>query len=224
MSEKINVLNIEIDKLTAKEAMRKSMEYLNSEPVSVIEMVTADGLMQMNEIPELKEEVQDFELVLAGDKAILEAAGILDNRYLQETTERTYLKLFLKYLHKNHRRVYLMAETQEDGEKFSEWLAERYSGMQIVGISERSAQEDMDDMIVNAVNGGEADCVLSILSVPRQEEFIKKNKNRLNTRIWLGIGKTLSPFVVGKSRRNKITQYVIRHFFKKEIEKQRKIQ
>ena len=53
MSDKIKVLDIDIDNCTAKEAMKETMEYLKSEPVSVIEMVTVDGLMQMDELPEL---------------------------------------------------------------------------------------------------------------------------------------------------------------------------
>lgn len=224
MGEKINVLNIEIDKLTAKEVMRQSMQYLDSEPVSVIELVTADGLMQMSEIPELKEEIRNFDLVLAGDRAILEAAGIMENRYLQETEEITYLRMFLKYLHKNHRRVYLLVGSEEEGEAFYAWLESRYSGLQVAGIARVSAENRVDDMIVNAVNGGEVDCVLAALSVPLQEEFVIKNKNILNTRIWLGVGTSMIPFAAGKSRQGRVTQYIIKHFFKKEIEKQKKVQ
>ena len=111
MSEKINVLDIEIDKLTAKESMKESIEYMMSEPVSIIEMVTVDGLMQMGEVQNLKEEISRFELVLAGDKTILEAAEVTERRYLQETENRTFLKMFFRYLHKNHKRVYLLVET-----------------------------------------------------------------------------------------------------------------
>lgn len=36
MSDKIKVLDIDIDNCTAKEAMKETMEYLKSEPVSVM--------------------------------------------------------------------------------------------------------------------------------------------------------------------------------------------
>ena len=108
MSEKINVLDIEIDELTAKEAMKNSMIYMESDPISVIELVTADGLIQINEIQDLKENVRQFNLVLAGEKTILDAAGITERKLLQETENRTFLKMFIRYLHKNHKRVYLL--------------------------------------------------------------------------------------------------------------------
>ncbi len=224
MSEKINVLDIEIDNLTAKEVMRKAIEYLDSEPVSIIEMVTADGLMKMNDIPNLKAEVCDFDLVLAGDKAMLEAAGVTEKRYLQETGDRVCLKMLLKYLHKNHRRVYLLAESEAEGEEFYTWIVNHYSGLQIAGIAVASAEEHADDMVVNAVNGGEVDCVFSVLSVPFQEEFIGKNRNALNARIWLGIGKNAVPSVAGRSGQGKFAQFILRRFFKREVEKQKKIQ
>ncbi len=44
-------------------------------------------------------------------------------------------------------------------------------------------------MLVNAINGSEVDCVLSALSVPLQEDFIAKNRNLLDARVWIGVGK-----------------------------------
>ena len=54
MNEKINVLDVNIDSCTAKEAMKETIAFLESEPVSVIDVVSVDGLMQMNDLSELK--------------------------------------------------------------------------------------------------------------------------------------------------------------------------
>ncbi len=43
-------------------------------------------------------------------------------------------------------------------------------------------------MLVNAINGSEVDCILSALSVPLQEDFIAKNRNLLDARVWVGVG------------------------------------
>ena len=40
MNEKIKVLGVSINHYTAKEAMKKVMEYMETEPINVIEMVT----------------------------------------------------------------------------------------------------------------------------------------------------------------------------------------
>ena len=85
MNRKINVLDIDIDNCSAKEALKKTIEYMDSVPVNTVEMVTVDGLMQMDDMPELKDEMWKFDLLMAGDKTILEAADVTEKRYLQET-------------------------------------------------------------------------------------------------------------------------------------------
>ena len=74
MNEKINVLGVNIDSFTAKEAMKETIAFLESEPVSVIDVVSVDALMQMNDLPELKEKMNEFDMILPGEKLILEAA------------------------------------------------------------------------------------------------------------------------------------------------------
>lgn len=134
MSEKINVLDIDIDHCSAKEAMKEAIAYMDSEPVNIIEMVTVDGLMEIGEVPELKENIGEFDIVLAGDKTILEAADITEHRCLQETEDKTFLRMFLRYLHKNHKRVYLLVESEEEGQEFYSHLENSYRGIQIVEI------------------------------------------------------------------------------------------
>ena len=46
-----------------------------------------------------------------------------------------------------------------------------------------SAKNRADDMLINAINGEEVDCVLSALSSPLQEELISKNRNVMNARV-----------------------------------------
>lgn len=224
MGEKINVLDVEIDNLTAGEVMEKAIGYLDSEPVSVIEMVTAEGLMKMKDIPDLKSEISHFDLVLAGDKGMLEAAGVTGNQYYQETRDKLCLKMLLKYLQTKHRRVFLLSETITEGEEFCAWIRKHYSGVQVVGTMAVAEKDHADDMVVNTVNGAEADCVFSVLSVPFQEKFIGRNRNALNARIWFGIGKGEALSASGRSARGMVSQFVLKRFFKRAVKKQRKIQ
>ena len=219
MSKKISVLDISIDNFTAKEAMQEALAYMESDLVSVIELVTIESLMELGTEAELKEEIENFDLILAGNKTILEAADVEEKRCLQETENHLFMKMFLRYLHKNHKRVYLLVETQEEGEAFFQYLEHYYRGIQIVGMAKVSAENRADDMLVNAINGSEVDCVLSALSVPLQEDFIAKNRNLLDARVWIGVGKKIfSPRKPGFGQ-GKIAKYLLNHIFRREMEK-----
>ena len=222
MSGKIEVLGIKIDNCTAKEAMQSAVEYMNMEAIHIIELATVDGLMQSEELDRLSDEINQFNLILAGETAILEAAGIEDNKLLQETEKKVFLKLFFQYLHKNHKRVYLLGETEEECTAYYEYFAQHHRCMQIVGMAKVSAVDRADDMLVNAINGGEVDCIIAALSTPLQEDFVIRNKKLLNARLWLGIGKNQLPYESGESGFGRLGRFVLRHIFKKEIEKRKK--
>ena len=125
----------------------------------------------------------------------------------------------MRYLHKNHKRLYLLVESEEEGQEAFRYLQKAYSGIQLVGLAKVSAEGRADDMLVNAINGSEVDCVLSALSVPLQEDFIAKNRNLLDARVWIGVGKKIfSPRKPGFGQ-GKIAKYLLNHIFRREMEK-----
>lgn len=217
MNEKINVLDVNIDSCTAKEAMKETIAFLESEPVSVIDVVSVDGLMQMNDLPELKARMNEFDLVLPGEKLILEAAE--EARLPKEIDIKLYLKMFMRYLHKNHKRIYLLVESEEEGQEAFRYMQRAYSGIQLVGLAKVSAEGRADDMLVNAINGSEVDCVLSALSVPLQEDFIAKNRNLLDARVWVGVGNRMFSDHRQGFGHGKLAKFLLNHIFKREMEK-----
>ncbi len=222
MSGRINVLDIAIDNFTAKEAMKQFVSSIQSEPISVIEMVTADSLMQMDDVPELKEGVGYFDLVLAGDTTVLESADITEKKCLREIQEHTFLKMLFRYINRHHKRIYLLVESEEEGQELLRYLEYHCRGAQIGGMAKVSAMDRADDMIVNAINGADIDCVISVMSSPLQEDFVAKNRNVLNANVWLGLGKEIFPPDKPGAVQNRFTQYVIKKIFRKEMEKRKK--
>ena len=217
MNEKINVLDVNIDSCTAKEAMKETIAFLESEPVSVIDVVSVDGLMQMNDLSELKARMNEFDLVLPGEKLILEAAE--EARLPKEIDIKLYLKMFMRYLHKNHKRMYLLVESEEDGQEAFRYMQRTYSGIQLVGLAKVSAEGRADDMLVNAINGSEVDCILSALSVPLQEDFIARNRNLLDARVWVGVGNRMFSDQRQGLGHGKLAKFLLNHIFKREMEK-----
>ncbi len=224
MGSRINVLDIDIDNYTAKEAMKRFVDAMQSEPLSVIEMVTADSLMQMGDALELKGEVGSFDLVLAGDTTILQSADITERKCLKEIEERTFLKMLLRYINRNHKRVYLLVESEEEGQEFLRFLEYNCRGAQIGGMAKVSDMDRADDMVVNAINGADIDCVISVMSSPLQEDFVTKNKSILNAHVFLGLGREILPLGRTGIVQSRFAQYVIKKIFLKEMEKRKKVE
>ena len=126
--------------------------------------------------------------------------------------------MFMRYLHKHHKREHLLSEAESELHDFQEYLHKFYSGIQVAGMTVVFTEGRADDMIVNAVNGSEADCVLSVLSSPLQEEFIVKNRNLLNLRIWMNLGKEFIPVCKKKTKQKWFKKIIVKRILKKEID------
>ena len=93
----------------------------------------------------------------------------------------------------------------------------------MAGLAKVSAQNRADDMLVNAINGGEVDCVIAALSAPLQEDFVIRNRNLLDVRAFLGIGKSTLPVCRNSFVSGKLGQFLVNTFLKRDREEKTKI-
>ena len=221
MSKEIQVLDVKVNNYTAKEAMQLAMEYMQKETLQVIERVTPESLKQLSEHMKCKEQMGTFDITFAGSKVLLEAAGVKDEQLLKEAESQLFMKLFWNFLSKNRKKVFLLAENEALLSKLYEFLHERYSKIKILDVATFEENGISDDMILNRINGMEADCIIAALSSPLQEEFVLRYRNLLNARVWLGIGVHLNTKET-KFSFKRVKEFLIRQVLKKEIENVKK--
>ena len=217
MTEKISIFDVEISCIKAKEAMMQAIGFMKGDSVNTIELVSMESLMKEHENPEWKKKVSMQDL---------EAAKTDDARLLRETDNKLFLRMFLKYLQKNHHKIYLLAASQEELVKAEEALARYNQGIRVVGDAvihlEDGELTDADRIhgIVNAVNGSEADCILSVLPSPAQEDFIEQNRALIDTRVWIGCGSVLMRSFDDRKMTSRIKRMLVKKVFRYKVEKQ----
>mgnify|MGYP006363298715 FL=1 len=219
MNDKIDILGLEIDNIIAKEAMKKVMDYIETEPVHVIEMITMGALGKFQGMEDATEMFKSFDLALASDKGILEAVGVTDERSLKEVQELLFVKMVMRYLHKNSVRTFLLANSQEDLHKLENYMQEDYANIQVIETATMEEHGASDDMLLNLINGAEATCVLSVLPSPMEEQFIYRNRALVNARMWLGLGNLLDEMKQKKSSWRRAKDFLLRQLWKKKIAK-----
>lgn len=210
MTDSIEVLGVRLNCLTAKETMIKVMQFMENGPVDTIEILSMDALMKGMEDEEWKELLQKFDLVLPGEAEILKAADISDKDRLKEIENRTFLRLFLKYLQKNQKKVFLLAGTEEELRQTGEAVRRYNRGIHLAGSGIISDDGSREESVVNEINGTETDCILSVLASPYQERFISRNKALLNAKVWLGCGAVFTERYRGHNTAGRL-----KHFFRK---------
>lgn len=188
MEEKINILDLDLDCITAKDAMIQAIQFLDSESLDVIEIISMNALMEYQDNAQWRNLTAEMGMLIPGEAEILKAADISDRTKLKEAEEGTFLKLFIKYLEKKRKNIYVLAQSEEEYLVTEEILRKRNRGIRISGHSVLDPQEAREENVINDINGTETDCILSVLHTPYQEEFVSRNRALLDVRVWLGCG------------------------------------
>ncbi len=222
MQEKIQVLEVELDNCSAKEAMKRVVEHMSIERLNIVEMVTMNTLARFQESEEDATLFEAFDLVLPSDRGILQAAGIQDERRLKEVDDLLFIKMIMRYLQKNHISVFLLSETEASRLQLEKYINEEYGNLKIVDSTSLEERGSSDDMLLNVINGLEVECILSTLPSPLEENFISKNKSLVNARIWFGFGPLIHEINKEKKGIEKFREKILRKILKKEVEKQKK--
>ena len=220
--DKLNIFDVEIDCLTAKETMQRVMKYLETESASVVEILTLDMLVQEQDDTQWKEFLQKMDLVIPGDCEILKAAGGEDRTLLKEAENGSFLKMLFYYLHKNKKKVFLISPNEDILQRLVQDLQEYNSGIIIIGSGILPEDGSREETVINDINGVEADCVLSVLPSPRQEVFINKSQALLNTRLWIGCGNFLQLRSGNTSKSGRILRYFTKKIFQYRVGKEKK--
>ena len=181
----MQVLGVDLQDYTVREAMRKVDYFLRDSKVSTISYITTRGLMAAEESPDLKTFLSNIDLTVAADTDILHAAGIENRNRIKEIENDEFMEEFLKKLVRGKRKVYLLTGTKEQLEELEVCLKSYQENLQIVGRFSLDTLEKDEDWLINEMNGNMPDVVISNISSPQRESFFENNHMKMNARIWL---------------------------------------
>ncbi len=222
MEEKIKVFDIELNRMTAKKAMKQAMQYMEGESVSTIELIPMEVLLRGQDDVEWKELVKSIDLLLPSDCEILESAEITDENAIRDLENDTFVRLFLRYLEKNKKKVFLLTENEKELARLKERITAYRRGIVYVGEAIITEDGGSKDAVINTINGVEPDCILSGLSYPWQERFIVESKPLLNARVWFGCGFLLNQHIKQEKASGKVKHFILKKLFRYRVGKEQK--
>lgn len=220
MEEKINILDLDLDCITAKDAMIQAIQFLDSESLDVIEIISMNALMEYQDNDQWRNLTAEMGMLIPGEAEILKAADISDRTKLKEAEEGTFLKMFIKYLEKKRKNIYVLAQSEEEYLATEEILRKRNRWIRISGHSILDPQEAREENVVNDINGTETDCILSVLHTPYQEEFVSRNRALLNVRVWLGCGAAFAQQYTNRGPWGRVKHFLLKKLFWYRVERQ----
>ena len=219
MGEKVDVLGLDIENMSVNEALPEISRMLNNDSIYVIDMIGTELLLKAGEDEELKKCLQSMDMLWPREKAILTAAGIEDNRRMEEIEMNRFVRVCLEQAAFQEKTVFLLTDTVEDRNEFRAYLNEYYKDLRIEGDYVVENCWGDEDIIVNAINIASPNLILSSMSNPYQEQFIYAHKQKLNANAWLGLGGNMRPQHTHKVKGNFWRKLFAKRILKKEVSK-----
>lgn len=204
MIKKIDILGVQLDNYTVREAIMQVETYLNDSVLNTIESISMQMLIVSEEDPVVKEVLSSLDLAVIGEKEIIQAAGARTMQRINETEENDFFFEFFKRVERNKKSLFLLGETEEKLAGMRELLEREFPKLVFAG--EYALENCVGDLeaVINDMNAMTPDVIVSILPTPRQEHFFLEHKDKMNASIWYGMGE----LDIGKKH------HPIRNFFR----------
>ena len=133
-----------------------------------------------------KETMQSIVEYLKGDT--VRATQVITIRTISESERRLFVRMFGHWLHKNRERIFLLTDSVSSLQILKQRIEVKCRGIKIVETATLEEHGISDDMILNRINGAEADCVISSLPQEMEDKFLEQNRKSLNVKVWFGLG------------------------------------
>lgn len=186
--QNLNILGVALTDYSLKESLSMLDGFVRGGGLKTILYVTTPMLIMAGEDTEEKNTIEAMDMILCGDADILRVAGIKSASRQYEVDNLVFLKEFLRRMARNDRKLYLLAESEEEIKLLREDLEALQNGILIGGSS---VAADEADEIINRINDIAPTAVISRMSYGRQEKWMMGAKLLVNAEVWLGISKDM---------------------------------
>ncbi len=200
MRKTVNVLGVNVDKVTFAEALDIAENLVKAEGTSAIFTPNPEIIMAAREDAELCRILNSAELCTADGIGVVYGAKALGEPVPERVAGFDLTCALLERLAKTGDGVFLFGAKPNVAERAKANLEEKYPGIVISGTRNGYFSPEDEDGIVEEINQSGARVLLVCLGAPKQEKWIAKHQEALTVSLCLGVGGTLD-VLAGETKR-----------------------
>ncbi|MBQ1868623.1 MULTISPECIES: WecB/TagA/CpsF family glycosyltransferase [Selenomonas] len=191
MSDKINILGVNVDPVTMSQAVAQVQDYMDEKQNVLIATANAEMIMRATHDKELQDILNDAALVVPDGAGTVWAAHHLGHDMPERVAGFDLAQELMRIAPKKKRRVFFFGSAPGVAEKAKAKAEELYPGIEIVGVRNGFFTEKDESEIIAQIKEAKPDLLLAALGVPKQEKWLYKHKEELGVPVSIGVGGTL---------------------------------
>ena len=207
---KINIRGVMFDNVTMDEAVEICEGFVKTSRHGVVYTPNAEMVQMTVENEAFAKTVNSADLIIPDGAGVVLASKILKKNLKGKVAGVELAERLVARSGESGIKFFFYGSSPDaaDGravaEVAREKLLEKYPDAHIVGTNHGYVKEDGMDALIEKINESGADALFVCLGVPRQENWIYANRDRLNPKIIIGLGGSLDVFAGTVQRAPKI--------------------
>lgn len=194
MGNKVNILGVKVDKFSISDVVKQIMKFIDSDGKYAVYTPNSEMIMQAYRNDDFKNVLNSADIVTADGIGVVYASKILKNPINERCSGYDIACKLLKHLEKSGKSVYLFGSKPGVPETAKVNMIKKHPKLNVVGVSNGYFDEKREQEIINDINEKSPDVVFVCLGVPKQEYWIFNHKDKLNAKVFIGLGGTLDVF------------------------------
>lgn len=192
--EKVNILGVNVDKVTNDGATKRICEMLDEPGAHCVYTPNSEIILMAYKDNAFCNLLNRADLLTADGIGVVYASRILHNPLSERVAGYDVACRVIEHIANSGHRLYLFGGKPGVAEKAEENLKKQYPMLNIVGMHNGYFKPEEVDGIVDDINASGAELLFVCLGAPTQEKWIDANKTRLNCKVMMGIGGSLDVF------------------------------
>jgi N-acetylglucosaminyldiphosphoundecaprenol N-acetyl-beta-D-mannosaminyltransferase len=196
----VRILGVRVDDVTSAETLQ-AMECMVAEGgTHQVVTVNPEFVMVAQHDPEFYVTINESDLSLPDGMGLVWASRILGQPLRERVAGSDMVPLIARLANTKGYRLYLLGAAPGVAEKAANILCQVNPQLDIAGTYAGSPQPEEEDAIIARIVQASPDFLFVAYGAPRQDLWIRRNLNRLQVPVCMGIGGTLD-FISGVAKR-----------------------
>lgn len=201
-SEKISIYGISYNNVTLDEAAGLCEELLKEEKNHVVVTPNAEIAYMATKDKQLGRIINSADVAVADGIGVVYASKVYGTPVKEKVPGVELGMRVLENAAKSGRGVFFLGAKPGVADLAAAKISEKFPGINFVGIRDGYFKDDSE--VIENINASGAEILFVCLGAPKQERWMAENRDKLNTRIMLGLGGSLDVYADTVKRAPKI--------------------
>ncbi|MCI7613073.1 MAG: WecB/TagA/CpsF family glycosyltransferase [Selenomonadaceae bacterium] len=189
--KQVEILGVKVNSLTMAQAVEAVQQFIAEKRVALVATANAEMLMRATRDAELKDILNQADLVVPDGAGTVWAAGHLGEPMPERVAGFDLAQELMREAPARGDRIYFFGSAPGVADKAKAKAEELYPGIQVVGTRNGFFSEADEPGIIAEIRAARPDILLAALGVPKQEKWLSRHMQELQVPVSIGVGGTL---------------------------------